>query len=292
MKILLFCPTYERNGLDMLWPDTEASFAALQPPEGVIVDRVIGRDNPYTEGHRYRNTLHQFQNAQKMALEGGYDALCTFESDMIVPADGLIRLWNTPADVVYGLYLLRHGSHVVNAFRWIQGSPNIDQSLSLFPDLYQQGKKAGVCRVSGCGHGFTLIRRAVLERFPFRAWDETSFAPDWAMASDCQAASIEQLCRFDVVCGHIEDNGFILWPGKDGSMEFVRVNVIQTFTGICAGTTKIFRAGEVSEITRTEGIEYARAGFLEILADDGLNSTAQPRRRVSMETAVGKGGMR
>lgn len=283
MKILLFCPTYERNGLDEFWPDSQASFAALRAPDGVEVTRMVGRDNPYDirVNHRYRNTLHQFRNAQRLALEGGYDALCTFESDMIVPEDGLIKLWGTPADVVYGLYVLRHGSNVVNAFRMLEGSPNIDQSISMFPDLYDQGVRDGQLKVSGCGTGFTLIRRAVLERFELRAWDDgTSYAPDWALASDCQAAGITQICRFDVICGHIEDSGRILWPGRTGVN--VKVFVRETFTkGI------VYTAGETAEMPAGDAAEMSRCGFVEILTDGNEpERMAIPRRPVVEEMTV------
>jgi hypothetical protein len=282
MKILLFCPAYERNGLDEFWPDSQASFAALLAPAGVEVTRMVGRDNPYDIrlNHRYRNTLHQFQNAQRAALEGGFDALCTFESDMIVPADGLIQLWGTPEDVVYGLYVLRHGSNVVNAFRMLEGSPNIDQSVSLFPELYAQGMRDGRLRVSGCGMGFTLIRRVVLERFAFRNYDEGSFAPDWALASDCQAAGIEQVARFDVQCGHIEDNGLILWPGRNGAT--VKVLVRETFTrGV------VYTAGETAEMPTSDALEMNRCGFVTIVKEDeGKALTATPRRPVIEEATM------
>jgi hypothetical protein len=287
--------------LDEHWPDSQASLAALRAPDGVEVVKVVGRNNPYDirVEHRYRNTLHQFRNAQRMALDGGFDALCTFESDMLVPEDGLIKLLGTltgagtPADVVYGLYVLRHGSNVVNAFRWIEGSPNIDQSVSLFPELLEKGMRDGRLTVSGCGMGFTLIRRAVLERFEFRAWDSgTSYAPDWALASDCQAAGIEQICRFDVACGHIEDNGLILWPGKGG---WVKVFIRENFT-----RGEVYRAGETVDMAPADALEMSRCGFVQVLhEDDGLAKTATPRRPVveearmkAPETAVVRGSKR
>jgi predicted O-methyltransferase YrrM len=282
-KILVFCPTYNRNGLDEHWPDSETSLEALRAPEGVEVVKVVGRDNPHDirVNHRYRNTLHQFKNAQRMALEGGYDALCTFESDMLVPEDGLIRLWGTDADVVYGLYVLRHNSNVVNAFRLIIGSPNIDQSVSLFPELYAKGVQEGILEVSGCGMGFTLIRRPVLERFEFRQWDPSgSYAPDWALASDCQAAGVRQVCRFDVACGHIEDSGMVLWPGKGSQM---KVLVRENFTrGV------VYTAGETVYMPINDAIEMSRCGFVEIIEiEDGLSKMATPRRPAVEEAVIG-----
>lgn len=280
VKVLVFCPTYKRGGLDQFWPDSRASFDALIAPDGVEVVREIGTDNPWDHRyHRYRNTLHQFQQARQHALDGGYDALVQFESDMIVPADGLVKLWETPAPVVYGLYVLRHGSNVVNAFRHLRGSPNIDQSLSLFPDEYEKAVKAGAYLVSGCGSGFTLIRREVLERFEFRAWDDgISYAPDWAFATDCQRAGVLQMARFDVQCGHIEDDGNILWPGTQPMIK-KRVKVLADFTGHDGNDTRRFTAGTVDEIAGTMTDDFIRAGYISVIDDGVLPIQAKPRVR-------------
>lgn len=288
MKLLLYCATYDRDGLDEFWPDSEESFYALKAPEGVEVTRVVGRDNPYDNrtNRPYRNTLHQFQKAQRMALDGGYDGLVTFESDMIVPEDGLIRLLETltsagkPAEVVYGLYMLRHGTPAANAMRKLGDSPNIDQSLSYFPELYNQGMRAGRMIVSGLGNGFTLIRRSVLERFPLRNWDEINFAPDWALASDCLAAGIEQICLFDLKCGHITSDGRVLWPREMAGT--VKVLVRETFTkGV------VYTAGETAEMPPDDAKEMSRCGFVQILgADGGPEQMATPRRAWVEEAVV------
>lgn len=181
---------------------------------------------------------------------------------MLVPEDGLIKLWDTPADVVYGLYMLRHSAFVVNAFRRMDGSPNIGESLSFYEKEYDAANEDGSVKVSGCGMGFTLIRRSVLERIPFREW-EGNYAPDWAFAYDCQRANVLQMCRFDVKCGHIEDDGRILWPGKEAKRT-MKVKVLVRFVGDIGNGNQPFEPGQELNADPVMGWDYVRAGFMEI----------------------------
>lgn len=270
MKLLLFMPTYKIGKHDAAWPDSLDSFRALEAPADVEVVRAIGRDNPY-KGEGHRNTLHQFQKARERALAEGFDALVTFEHDMVVPADGLVKLWATPALVVYGLYVLRHGSGMLNAMRHIDGSPNIDQSLSLFPGLRKESERRGWVQVSGVGFGFTLIRREALARFEFHKTEE-SWPPDWGFAADCAKAGIRQVCRWDVKCGHIEENGVILWPGSAGPV--TKVRVMETFY-----RGKKFTAGTVDEMPIDDALEMSRCGYVRMHEQpgDGEKQMARPR---------------
>ena len=206
MKILLFCPTYAKA----MRKETTESIKSLIVPFGVRMTVKIGRDNPFPgEGHK--NTLRQYQNARRLALDETYDALFTIEHDMIIPEDALEKLVNTRADVVYGLYLLRHGAAVCNALEFYgPGARNIGESLTLKPELYWKGIRQGWLEVSGVGSGCTLIHRNVLEACELRASGE-AYAPDWALATDCQQKGFKQICRFDVKCGHM-DEGRVLWP--------------------------------------------------------------------------------
>lgn len=264
---MMFCPTYKVNGKVQAYQSSLDSFRAIQSPDGVRVDFVIGMDNPYGAEGRHKNTLHQYQQARKQALEGGYDALLTVEHDMLIPEDALIKLWKSKGDVVYGLYVLRHGAGVVNCMRHIEGSPNIDSSLSLYPKDYHRADRHGWVRCSGVGMGCTLIRRNALEAIPFRQADEGSYAPDWMLSTDCVRQKFLQICRFDVKCGHI-DNGIDIWPGGKNTMSGVRVKIITDFVGIIDGRSTPLHAGQVIEADMEAAREYERAGFLSIL-DDG-----------------------
>jgi hypothetical protein len=260
-KILLFCPTYELNGQVQMCKDSLESFRALRAPEGVRVDRVISMDNPYPTAEKGKNILHQYQQAQKRALKGGYDALCTFEHDMIAPADGLDKLWGSPGEVVYGLYVFRHGAWVVNAFQRMDKSPNLGESLSYHKQEYNAAEKAGWAVVSGAGMGFTLIRRGVLEKINFRNSDE-SYPPDWALAYDCQGKGILQVARFDVRCGHIDEDGTILYVGKEPTMT-VKMKVLVSFVGDIGKGNQPFTEGEILQAQPDMALDYVRAGFMK-----------------------------
>lgn len=263
MKILVFCPTYYTKKKQLaIFPESQASLDALLAPDGVTVDKVISTDNPY-KGGGHRNTLHQFQQARLKALEGGYDALVTFEHDMIVPADGLIKLFDTPADVVYGLYMLRHGGEVVNAMRYVRNAPHLDSSLSLYPDIYIKAAKQGWIECSGVGFGFTLIRRNVLEMFEFHATDGNSYPPDWGLAADCQKAGIKSICRFDVQCGHIDPDMGTLWPEERANV-YKNVKALQ-FVVIDGfdGHSITMKPGEKYQIPARRFTDLKRAGMVE-----------------------------
>lgn len=209
-KILIFMPTYERDGIIQAWPASVDSFYNLEVPEGYKADRAIGLDNPHGAEGGWKNVLHQYQQAQQRILGDDYDVFVTFEHDMIVPEDGLVKLLETPAPVVYGLYRLRHGAQCVNAF---SGGLDIYKSMTYMPNEYEAADQRGWAQVSGIGMGFTLFRREVLERFDFRRSGD-NYAPDWAIAEDCIKYDIKQVCRFDVKCGHIENHGLVLYPDE------------------------------------------------------------------------------
>jgi len=48
-------------------------------------------------------------------LDQGFDALLTIEHDMVIPPDALLKLLDTKADVVYGLYVFRSQPKTLNA---------------------------------------------------------------------------------------------------------------------------------------------------------------------------------
>ena len=72
-------------------------------------------------------------------------------------------LWDADKPVAYGVYMLRHGSLVLNA--WEYAGPNaLGESYSLQTRRYPRIVPEGIVRVSGIGFGCTLIRREVMER--------------------------------------------------------------------------------------------------------------------------------
>lgn len=163
----------------------------------------------------------KYNAARQVCLDGGYDALLTIESDMVVPLDALARLSAVQADVVYGLYVLRRPPYEWNAFSVLDGMRG--WPLSNVPDRARLAW-GGAVDVDGIGLGCTLIRRHVLERIAFRADGERHADGkrshcDWYFALDCREAGYIQKCHTGVVCGHItplnaagEIGPSIIWP--------------------------------------------------------------------------------
>jgi hypothetical protein len=266
-KILLFCPTYELNGIEQMRPETAECISKIIAPPDTQVDVVIGRDNPY-EPDSHKNTLHQFQVARQKALDEGYAALFTVEHDMVVPPDALVKLDAvTDAQVVYGLYMLRNHGHgkpggtVLNAFLDMPKNPTIGSSLSLYPDKLALARRKKIVPVSGCGFGCALIRRETLARFEFHASGPESFAPDWGLALDCQKAKVKQVCRFDVECGHIE-RGVMLMPFEQPQP--YKVMPLATMWVNDRGESKRITKGVEVIMNYDTAQEMARAGYVRL----------------------------
>ena len=191
-------------------------------------------------------------------------------------------LCDTPAPVVYGTYMLRHGEPVLNAWRY-EGTQGLGMSLQRYPLEYQQYREAGVGRVSGVGFGCTLIRRHVLETIPFRQ-DGSDHAPDMPFALDCVRLEILQLARFDVRCGHI-DRGKILETSKSSSEGMVKVTCIQPVNIMVNGDSVSLLEGDEVELPPEQAKELASLGYVEI-SKGGTSARTEIGPEGSAETGV------
>lgn len=148
---------------------------------------------------KFEAVTAKYNHGRELALARGYDAMFCTEDDMIVPSDALQKLWQTGADIAYGLYCWRNSSfHKWNAY--IELDEDSGKSLSDEPELARK-LWGQVIEVKGIGNGCTLIRRHVLEALPFRKHGVACC--DWALALDAQAAGFRQVCDLSVVCGHL-----------------------------------------------------------------------------------------
>ena len=254
VNVLVFCPTFEVNGVDQVRPETLDAIDAL---DGTF-DFVLGKYNPYKHGHM--NILHQYQVARNLALDG-HTHLLTIEHDMIPPPNALVDLVATGEKVAYGVYQLRHGAHVLNAWRKVK-SNHVGMSLSLFPDELQQARHQVVPEVSGVGMGCTFIAREVLELFDFRPPENSKGGqiPDVAFATDCLRAGIKQVAHFGVLCGHIKPDGQVLWPFNNGGSNMAKYKVLVT---VNAPGGRHLVEGELVELPDEMGSELARAGYVK-----------------------------
>ena len=254
MRLLVYTPAYAGG------PLAECRGSVLGQRYDDRWEWVVDDDDPFpTPDHR--NVLAKYQRARAKALAEGFDALVTVEHDMVLPVDALEKLSETAAPVVFGTYTLRHGSHVLNTWRY-ENRRNFGMSLSLYPHELRILRRAGVGRVSGVGWGCTLIRRDVLERAPF-VDDGQCMAGDLPFASWCLAEDVLMLARFDVECGHVED-GKILMPYE--TTDLVKVEPLQRVRVLVDGATVTLEVGEALELPAFMVADLERAGYVRRVA--------------------------
>lgn len=272
-RILLYCPTYIIAGHEQIKKETRASIEAVEF-DGVV-DKVINSKSKFPPPS-YENTLVHYQQARQRVLDEGYDALLTVEHDIIIPQDGLQKLWDIDKPVAYGVYTFRGSKNIVNAFRMVR-SKNPDMSMSAFKGMLARALKREVIEVSGTGNGCTLIRREVLEQIDFRRTDKDNPVPDMPFSTDCMKAGIKQWAHFGVLCGHIIDTG-TLWVNTEGA-DMDEVEVLREFVG--ADGVK-YRKGKTYPMEEKYIDDYERAGYIL------TKKTASARPWVMKEKAPAK----
>lgn len=202
MKVMIFTPYGPR-----LEPETVT--AVLNIKWDGPLRYLLQRDNPHGDGRE--DILHQYRRARQLFLAGDDDAMLIIESDIVPPADTLQRLARLDADAAYGVYRFRV-SRVINIFeRYPVPKPrNEGESLSVHPPLLAAARRAGVYPCSGGGLGCVLIHRHVLEAIDFRL--ESAAHCDTYFNRDLLRGGYRQMADMDVVCGHKDEYGEVLWP--------------------------------------------------------------------------------
>ena len=283
MRLLVVTPTYTYpDGREAMAPEC-ADAIRSQQINGDLEWR-IGRHNPFPLADM-RNVLAQYQQAQAEFLAGDWGALLTVEHDNVLPDGNAVqRLLDTPGDVIYAPYVLRHGVSVLSTWQYC-GDRNLGMSLTLHPDELERARAAGVWRVCGVGHGCTLFHRHVLERIQFRQGEGNAYAPDIPFAIDALSAGLVSMARFDVPVLHRQNDEW-LHPyqviGKQRYYCRVTVNA-QTVDGAYFRLVQ----GEYVEMTPLQAYDLARAGFV-IIPDERLWDAAglPPGRDQQPETAT------
>lgn len=204
MDILVVCPTYSR-----LFEPTLRSIFSLRSVGGGRLDAFFPWQGYGDGGRDSRDIIADKYNAGRArALAGGYDAMLCVESDMVVPNDAAEKLAATGADVAYGMYVFRRKPYCWSAYSVMLPEEQMTgYPLSNIPERARLDWGA-VIDVDGVGLGCTLIRRAALEAFPFRAdggrhADGSRSHCDWYAALDWMNAGFTQRCDTSVLCGHI-----------------------------------------------------------------------------------------
>lgn len=171
---------------------------------------ILQRDNPTDNGRV--NILHQYQMARERFLQGTDEAMLVIESDIIPPKDALQKLAALDADVAYGVYRFRT-SNIINIFeRYSEKPKNMGESFSIHPKKLAWARKRVRIPCSGAGLGCVLIKRHVLTAIQFRMEGKDGAHCDTFFNRDVLQAGYSQMADMSVICGHVNEQGEILWP--------------------------------------------------------------------------------
>lgn len=264
MKILVFCPTYRKeDGALAIEPETGACLDALEHGKHAVTLEISVDES----ADRRKNVFKQYQRAWKLAQEGDYDALLTVEHDMVIPADALIKLAATGADIAYGVYLFRE-SGMLNALK-LSDDVTLDRSLDSHPEERAEAFAAGgPWPVSGAGFGCTLIRSSVFTKIALRQPRGGAF-PDLPLARDTYLAGLKQTAHFGVICGHIRPDHLTLYPDpktKGAEPYTLPCRARSSFTAEWDGRRYFIGQGSKREIPAQVAAQLAQLGLVELLA--------------------------
>lgn len=211
LDVLVFTPVYR------LETETVSSLFSLEW-DGPL-SFLLQRDNPFQRGTGGNdgptNHYYQYVKGRDFFLRGDYDAMLIIESDIIVPPDALRRLAALEADVAYGCYLFRNQMcpvvNVAERYPDKNGRParNTGESLTV-RGKWRQARRQGVVACSGGGFGCVLVKRHVIEAIPLRL-EENGYC-DTPWTTDAYRAGYRMVADTGVLCGHIDEDGAVLWP--------------------------------------------------------------------------------
>lgn len=283
MRLLIFTPTYDYpDGTPAMAPECGEAIRSQQIDADW--EWQIGRHNPHPEA-THKNVLAQFQRIQEIFLVGEWDALLTVEHDNVLTDSGAVqRLLDTPGDVVYAPYVLRHGVAVLSTWQYC-GDANLGMSLTLHPEELEKARQAVIWRVCGVGMGCTLFRRQALAQIPFRKGDGDQYAPDIPFAQDALRLGLVSMGRFDVPVLHRQNTAWLHPYETIGKKRYycrVSVNVLAP-----DGARFRLVQGEYVEMLPDQAYDLARAGWVTI-PDEKLweASGLPPGREPQAETAT------
>jgi len=140
--------------------------------------RIIGNKGKVIHAERKKNsrdTLSYCQNIiRQRVIDEDYDYWMSIESDIVPPSDTIQRLLQWGQPVVGGLYEIGHDVKRLCVFlRHDKGNGTVGTRLITAKEDEEIRKTKGLIKIHGCGIGCALIRRDILERFPF--WTDERF---------------------------------------------------------------------------------------------------------------------
>jgi hypothetical protein len=279
MSLLIFTPTYGDG------PHPAMMESVSQQQTLVPYVHEVSWHNPFPGERNMANVVAQYQRAWQLCLAGDYEALLTVEHDMVLPPDAVQKLWETDAPVVYAVYMLRHGTPTLSAWRY-ENRRNLGMSLSLYHADLAAFRKQGWGKVSGVGWGCTLIRRQVLEKI--RVKTMAGDAGDVNFATDCVQAGISMIARFDVACDHIMPDGTLLSPFQNGGI-VDRVLALADVVCSVDGHSQPLKKGSYYTLPPDVAGNLQRAGYVRFTnPQEGREQADISEREIAVNPVISK----
>lgn len=190
-KVLVAIPTY--SGKDYIFKENFAAVTGFNYPNYTYIYIDNTNNNSYVNtlrrrgaravrvprGPNSRQALANAQNyARKKCLDEGYDYLLFVESDLVPPVDTIQRLLNHIVDNKLRLcgatYFIGHEVKVPCVFYTVrrEGSNAVETKV-IHPSMVENFLGKGLQKVHGMGLGCTMIRRDLVEKYPF--WHDERF---------------------------------------------------------------------------------------------------------------------
>ena len=128
------------------------------------------------------------EQAAKYFLESDCDYMLFLDSDMVPPADMVIKLINHDKPIVSAL-----------AFRRV---PNFEPCIFKDDKFYLDYPK-GLIEVAGVGMACTLIKKEVFEKVPQPWFMPTALGEDLSFCKRATDAGYKIYCDTELICGHV-----------------------------------------------------------------------------------------
>lgn len=140
---------------------------------------------------------------RKAALDGGYDFLLHYESDLSSPINIIETLLSHQLPVVSAAYLINHGhkSHLM-AQEIEEDAPGERKTISLDEGSDIHIIDGNLHEGFAFGLGMCLIHKDVLKQIEFRYEEGVDAHPDTFFANDLAQLKIKQYVDTSVLCKH------------------------------------------------------------------------------------------
>lgn len=189
IRILVAVPTFEN-----ILPDTFKSIYNLEKTDEMIIDFDFVRGYDCA---RARNKIC------KLAIDNDYDYILMVDSDMVLPADTLVKMLDDPKPVCLGCYPRKNTKKgTFEVFKLGQ-----KDFIKTFNYLEIAGLK-GKIEIKGGGFGCALIDVKILDNLtkPFFKYVEyengSALSEDNYFCANAAKAGYKIFADMDVICGH------------------------------------------------------------------------------------------